>query len=167
VRCIAKGKDAKKYEFGNKSSIAKTVKSGIIVGAKEFTGNPYDADTLDPQLRQIEKLTGRLPKIAILDRGYRVKKNVLGTEIKTPGKLTADASNYQKQKTRKYFRARASGTRGNAINTLLAAAGFNMMKMLRRIKAKTICLGRSLIDAFENYINANISIWKNQWVFQA
>ena len=62
VRCIAKGKDAKKYEFGNKSSIAKTVKSGIIVGAKAFTDNPYDADTLDPQLRQIERLTGRFPR---------------------------------------------------------------------------------------------------------
>lgn len=48
---MAKGKDAKKHKFGNKPSIAKTVKSGIIVGAKSFTGNPYDADTLDTQLR--------------------------------------------------------------------------------------------------------------------
>lgn len=81
VQCIAKRKDAKKYEMGNKSSIAKTVKSGIIFVAKAFTVNSYDADTLDPQLRQIETLTGRLPKIAILDRWYRGKKNVLGTEI--------------------------------------------------------------------------------------
>jgi IS5 family transposase len=187
VQCISKGKDAKKYEFGNKSSIAKTLKSGIIVGAKAFTGNPYDADTLDPQLRQIERLTGRLPRIAILDRGYRGKKNVLGTEIKIPGKLPADASNYQKHKTRKYFRARAgiepvighikhdhgmlrnylSGTQGDAINTLLAAAGFNMMKMLRRIKAKTISIGRRLLEALENYINANLSVRTNHWVFQA
>ena len=60
-----------------------------------------------------------------------------------------------------------SGTRGDAINTLLAAAGFNMMKMLRRIKANTICFGRRLLDVLENNINANISVWKNQWVFQA
>jgi len=30
VRCIDKGKEAMKYEFGNKVSIAKTIKSGII-----------------------------------------------------------------------------------------------------------------------------------------
>ena len=41
VRCIAKGKEAKKYEFGNKVSIAKTMKSGIIVGALSFNDNPY------------------------------------------------------------------------------------------------------------------------------
>ena len=157
VRYIAKGKEANKYEFGNKSSIARNMKSGIIVGALPFSDNPYDAATLDPQLRQIERLTGRFPKIAILDRGYKGKKNVLGTEIKIPGKLPADATYYQKQKTRKYFRARAgiepvighikhdhgmlrnylSGSQGDAINTLLAATWFNMMKMLRKIKAKT------------------------------
>jgi hypothetical protein len=31
VQCIAKGKEAKPYEFGNKSSIAKT-KSGAVIG---------------------------------------------------------------------------------------------------------------------------------------
>ena len=36
VRCIAKGKEAKKYEFGNKASFVKTMKSGIIVGALSF-----------------------------------------------------------------------------------------------------------------------------------
>jgi len=63
------------------------------------------------------------------------------------------ATNYEKQKARKYFRARAgiepvighvkhdhrmirnylSGTQGDAINTLLAATGFNMMKMLTQL----------------------------------
>jgi len=53
VKCIAKGKEAKKYEFGNKSSIVKTKKSGIIVGALAFIENVYDGDTLDPQLTHI------------------------------------------------------------------------------------------------------------------
>ena len=107
VRCIAKGKEAKKYEFGNKASIVKTMKSGIIIGALSFSDNPYDTDTLDPQLRQVERLTSRLPETAIADRGYRGKKKILGTEIRIPGKLPAYATNYQKQKARKYFRARA------------------------------------------------------------
>jgi transposase, IS5 family len=42
VKFIAKGKEAKKYEFGNKSSIVKTKKSGIVVGAMAFIENPYD-----------------------------------------------------------------------------------------------------------------------------
>jgi IS5 family transposase len=50
VKCIAKGKEAKKYEFGNKSSIVKTKNSGIIIGAMAFTENIYDGDTLSPQL---------------------------------------------------------------------------------------------------------------------
>lgn len=58
VRCIAKGKEAKPYEFGNKSGIAKT-KTGVIVGALAFEGNPFDGHTLPEQLEQIEKLTGK------------------------------------------------------------------------------------------------------------
>jgi len=59
-----------------------------------------------------------------------------------------------------------SGTQGDAINTLLAAAGFNMMKMLRRIKAKIIRFCFRLLYALENYINPNITNWEPQWVFQ-
>jgi IS5 family transposase len=71
VNCIAKGKVAKKYEFGNKSSVAKTKTSGIIVGAMAFTENIYDGDTLSPQLKQVERLTEKMPKFGIVDRGYR------------------------------------------------------------------------------------------------
>ena len=44
VRYITKGKEANKYEFGNKVSLVKTMKSGIIVGALSFKENLYDAD---------------------------------------------------------------------------------------------------------------------------
>ena len=162
------------------------MKSGIIVGALSFSDNPYDANTLDPQLKQVERITGKLPKTAITDRGYRGKKKVLGVEIRIPGKLPAKATNYEKQKARKYFRARAgiepvighvkhdhrmirnylSGTRGDAINTLLAAAGFNMMKMLRRIKAETIDLCQNLFGSLVHYMNIKIWSRENQWVFQ-
>jgi len=107
VKCIAKGKEAKKYEFGNKSSIVKTRKSGIIVGAMAFTDNIYDGDTLLPQLEQTQRLTGRKPKVEIADRGYKGRKNVNGVQIIIPTKLPALANNYQKQKMRKRFRARA------------------------------------------------------------
>jgi len=158
TKCIAKGKEAKQYEFGNKTSIAKTCKSGIIVGALAFKENIYDGDTLEPQLEQVERLTNHQPESGIVDRGYRGRKTVLNTKIIYPKKLPASTNNYQKQKTRKQFRARAgiepvighikhdhrmirnylSGELGDTINTLLAAAGFNMKKMLRRLKAQIL-----------------------------
>lgn len=154
VKCIAKGKESKKYEFGNKSSIVKTKVSGIIVGALGFKDNPYDGHTLDPQLEQVERLTGKLPKVGVVDRGYRGRKQVKGVNILSPKKLPAKATAYLKQKLRKLFRARAgiepvighvkhdhrmernylSGNIGDNMNTILAATGFNMMKMLKRLK---------------------------------
>jgi len=187
VKCIAKGKEAKKYEFGNKVSIAKTMKSRIIVGALYFKENLYDADTLAPQLKQIERLTGRLPQMSIVDRGYRGRKTVLGVEVRIPGKAKKRASNYEKQKARKFFKARAgiepvighvkndhrmirnylSGIQGDMANTLLAAAGFNMRKMLRRIKAEILYLCQYLEGAIYQYLNIKILEQKNLWVFQA
>jgi len=158
TKCIAKGKESKQYEFGNKTSIVKTRKSGIIVGALAFKENIYDGDTLEPQLEQVERLTNYQPESGIVDRGYRGRKTVLNTKIICPKKLPASTNSYQKQKTRKQFRARAgiepvighikhdhrmirnylSGELGDTLNTLLAAAGFNMKKMLRRLKAEAI-----------------------------
>jgi IS5 family transposase len=174
VRCIAKGKEAKKYEFGNKSSFVKTRKSGIIIGAMAFTDNLYDGDTLDDQLQQVERLIGTLPKAVIVDRGYRGRKKVRSVDIVMPKKLPASANSYQKQKIRKQFRARAgieptighikddhrmnrnflSGIIGDKINTILAAAGYNLKKMLSRLKdeaAKIIQLVVQLImTVFQN-----------------
>jgi IS5 family transposase len=158
TKCIAKGKEAKQYEFGNKTSIVKTRKSGIIVGALAFKENIYDGDTLEPQLEQVERLTNHQPESGIVDRGYRGKSTIRDTKIISPKKLPVSTNNYQKQKARKQFRARAgiepvighikhdhrmirnylSGELGDTLNTLLAAAGFNMKKMLLRLKADAI-----------------------------
>ncbi len=172
VKCIAKGKEAKKYEFGNKTSIVKTRKSGIIVGALAFEENIYDGDTLIPQLEQVESLTGHKPPNGIVDRGYRGRKKVNGTQIIIPKKLPAWTTRYQKQKFRKYFRSRAGiepiighlkqdhrmnrnyllDELGDKTNTLLAAAGFNLRKMLQRLKAEAISI---LIIIWYQYSNQN------------
>lgn len=150
VKCIAKGKEHKPYEFGNKSSIVKT-KNGIIVGAMAFKDNLYDGDTLPEQLDQTERLANKRPEIGIADRGYRGRKQIGSTQIiiPTPGK-----GQYQKTKQRKRFRARAGiepiighlkhdhrmirnflrGTLGDAINTIIAAAAFNIKKFLNGIR---------------------------------
>jgi len=156
VRCIAKGKEAKKYEFGNKTGIVLTKNSGVIVGAIAFEDNPYDGNTLQQHLEQVEMLTGNKPKVGIVDRGYRGRKKINGTEIISPKPLGKTATAYQKRKARIRFRARAGiepvighikhdhrmlrnylkGTAGDKINTMLAAAAFNFKKKLNRIKVE-------------------------------
>lgn len=51
VYCISKGKEHKKYEFGNKVSILYTQNTGVIVGALSFK-NEYDGHTLTEALEQ-------------------------------------------------------------------------------------------------------------------
>lgn len=175
TKCIAKGKESKQYEYGNKTSIVKTRKSGIIIGAMAFKENIYDGNTLEPQMEQVERLTSYQPESGIVDRGYRGKKTVNSTKIISPKKLPNSTNNYQKQKTRKQFRARAgiepvighikhdhrmirnylSGELGDTMNTLLAAAGFNMKKMLNRLKAEAI---NFIYHTFMKKIFANIQL---------
>ena len=107
VSCIAKGKEAKKFEFGNKSGIVLTKTSKIVVGAIAFEGNPYDGHTLEEHLNQTEYLTLSRPKIGIVDRGYKGKKKINGTQIFSPSAPKKEATLYEKQKARKRFRARA------------------------------------------------------------
>ena len=145
VQCISKGKEHKKYEFGNKSAIAKTG-SGLIVSALAFRGNPYDGHTLSAHWEQIRRLTGFTLKEILTDRSYRGKKSVGSTEISIPVSGSPKQSYYEKRKARKKFCKRAGiepvighlksdhrmmrnylkGTLGDAINTLMAAAAYNM-----------------------------------------
>lgn len=152
VQCIAKGKEHKQYEFGNKSGIAKT-KTGVIVGAMAFKGNPYDGDTLSEQLKQVERLSGMKVQRALVDRGYRGRKWIDDTKVEIPGNGKRSDSYYQKQKARIKFRKRAGiepvighlkqdhrmqrnylkGVVGDAINTMLAATGYNLKHWLNKV----------------------------------
>ena len=150
VLCISKGKEHKQYEFGNKSSFAYTRKTGIIVGAMAIEGNIYDGRTLKPQLDQVEELTGGKVRKAIVDRGYKVKGGLSRVDIVMP-KVLKRESYYLKKKREERCRSRAgieglishlkhdhrmlrnylSGSAGDQINTLLAAAAYNMKKWMR------------------------------------
>ncbi len=159
VLCIAKGKEHKPYEFGNKSSFAYTRKSGIIVGAMVVEGNVYDGHTLKPQLEQVKELTGGKIKKAIVDRGYRIKGNIGSIDIVMP-KMLKKESYYLKKKREERCRSRAGieglishlkhdnrmlrnylkGTAGDKTNTLLAAAAYNMMKWMRLKRQEILSL---------------------------
>ena len=149
VQCISKGKEHKKYEFGNKVSIIRSA-TGIILGAQSFR-NEYDGHTIEASLAQVERLTQRKIKILAGDRGYRGKKEVNGTQILIPDVPKPSDSRYQKRKKHKLFCKRAGieptighlksdhrlgrnfykGLAGDAVNILLAAAAYNFKRAMR------------------------------------
>lgn len=153
VYCMSKGKAHKPYEFGCKVSLALTAKTGIVVGITSFEKNISDVHTLEQTLNQVKYITGKLPEEAICDRGYRGRKKVEDTTITIPKVLPAHSSRYAKEKVRIKFRRRAAiepiishlkhdhrmernflkGIYGDFVNCVLAAAGFNLKKMLRKI----------------------------------
>ena len=142
VECISKGKEHKKYEFGNKSAIAKTG-SGLIVSALAFQGNPYDGHTGSPgqsyyQKRKFRKKfckrAGIEPVIGHLKSDHRMMRNYL------------------------------KGTLGDAINTLMAAAAYNMRHwMNNNALTSFVSWLLTLVRRLENVLfeNENQYAWKD------
>lgn len=153
--CIAKGKAHKQYEFGNKIGLITTSKHLIITAIKSFTGNPHDSKTIEPLLEQMQQNIHYNPKELIYDRGGKGQKQIRQTKIATPDyrPLKRDTE-YQKRVKRKKFRRRAAiepvighlktdfrmgqnylhGNNSSQINAFLAATGWNLKKMMKKLK---------------------------------
>ena len=151
IYCVAKGKEHKKYEFGTKASVAMTKTHGVIVAAVAHEKNLYDAHTLPEVLDQAEAITDIRATRAIVDRGYRGRKFVDGTEILVPGRAPRGQSRAKSAAMRKRFRRRAAieplishlkhdfrllrcflkGFQGDQLNLMLAAAAWNFRKWMR------------------------------------
>ncbi len=153
VECIAKGKAHKRYEFGVKTSLAVTAKGGFVVGAMACPGNPYDGHTLNRQVVQVRKLTGRTPKRVHVDRGYkghgipesRCRVVIAGSKRGIDPKLRREMRRrnaiepeigHQKADG-KLGRCHLKGMRGDAIHAILCGAGANLRKILARLR---LCL---------------------------
>jgi len=152
--CIAKGKAHKQYEFGNKVGIMVNPKSLIILGVQSFKGNPHDSKTIAPLLDQMQTNLDYQPAEVVYDRGGKGAKQIGNTIISTPSKPYKRDSEYEKRKKRKKFRRRAAiepvighlktdfrmgqnylwGKKSPQINALLAATGWNMKKMMKKLK---------------------------------
>jgi IS5 family transposase len=188
VQCISKGKEHKKYEFGNKASIILTQSTGVIVGALSFR-NPYDGHTLKPALEQAEKLLGKNSiKTATVDRGYRGTSKINDVEIQTPKPFNnKNQTKYKQGKLKKHFRKRAAiepiighlksdhrlsrnfykGEVGDAINVMLSAAAFNFKRMMRKWKSSFLqFFYRFFISPFFSFCNPNFFYQKEKWVFK-
>ena len=152
VECIGKGKARKPYEFGVKVSLAVTHKSGLMVGARSFPGNPYDGHILAAQLEQTTNLLqdlGRSPTQAIVDLGFRgVDADNPGVEIIHRGRyksLTAQQKRWLKRRQaiepmightkadNRMGRCWLQGAVGDALHALSCAAGYNIRWLLRAI----------------------------------
>ena len=152
VECIGKGKARKPYEFGVKVSVAVTHRQGLMVGARSFTGNPYDGHTLAEQLEQVTILTedtGRSPKQVVVDLGFRgVDAHNPGVEIIHRGKFKSLTSAHRRWLKRRQAvepaighlkhdngmdRCWLKGSMGDALHAVLCAAGYNIRWLLRAI----------------------------------
>ena len=145
TECISKGKEHKKYEFGNKVSIVIGKSTGIVFGAISLEKNEYDGHTLPKALQQFKEINGYEPKRALVDKGYKGIDKVGETEVIRPDSGRAK-SRYMRTKMRKDHRKRAGveakishlkndfrmdrnyykGIVGDKINVFLAAASMNL-----------------------------------------
>ncbi|MGR3317629.1 MAG: IS5 family transposase [Candidatus Anammoxibacter sp.] len=154
--CIAKGKAHKQYEFGNKVGLITTGKELIITAIKSFEANPHDSKTIEPLLAQMKSNLDYTPQELIYDRGGKGQKQIGNTIISTPSKPLKKDNDYQKRKKRQKFRRRAAiepvighlktdfrmgqnylwGEKSPQINAFLAATGWNLRKMMKKLKAE-------------------------------
>lgn len=149
VDCISKGKAHKRYEFGNKVSVATTSRGCWFVAAKAFHGNPYDGHTLEATFEQLEKIT-KPPEHAFVDRGYRgftyegpirvhVDKQRRGRTPKSLWKwmkrrAAVEPSIGHLKQEHRMDRNRLKDVAGDQINAVLSAAGMNFRKLMRVIE---------------------------------
>jgi IS5 family transposase len=148
VMCIAKGKVGKKYEFGQKVSVAVTSKGGWLLGAMCVPGNAYDGHKLQQQMQQMDRLYSKKPteqtvhvdigypghdyagdRTAIADkrrRGETSKRIWRGTKRRDAVELTIEHLKIDPRLEGNALR----GTLGDSINALLSAAAMNFGKLL-------------------------------------
>ena len=172
-----KSKEHKKYEFGSKASFAKT-DSGVIVAALGFR-DEYDGHTLKPTLEQIGRLTGKTPRRAKVDRGYRGNPKIGETEILIPSTPNKSMSYYQRKKLSESHKKRAGiepvighlktdhwlnrnfykGIVGDNINIMLAAAAFNLKRMMNKWKIYFCQVLERLFLSFSQNFTTNSSLF--------
>lgn len=150
TECIAKGKAHKPYEFGVKTSLAVTLKSGFVVGAMACPGNPFDGHTLPEQLDQVGRLTGKMPSRSHVDKGYKghgvapedcevlisgTRKGISKSLRRQMKRRSAVEPGIGHQKSDgKLSRNWLKGSFGDALNPILCGAGHNLRKILARLR---------------------------------
>ena len=150
VECISKGKARNRYEFGVKVSLAVTHQQGLIVGAKRFTGNPFDGHTLAAQIGQTNTLVANSRKAikeAYVDLGYRgVDADNPGVRVMHRGRIKSMTKLERKRLKRRQavepvighvkhdhrmIRCHLIGSLGDALHAIACTAGYNIRWLMR------------------------------------
>ena len=160
VECIGKGKARAPYEFGVKVSIATTLKRSkggqFALHAMALPGNPYDGHTLATIIPEMERALGAGIERILADAGYR------GHNAPTSHKFRVFTTGQKRRMTpaiKREMRRRAAvepvighiknehrmdrnylaHSQGDAINAILAAAGYNFSLLLKWLRV-LLCL---------------------------
>lgn len=146
VQCIAKGKAHQRYEFGCKVGFSVTAKGNWIVGAKAFSGNPYDGHTLKTSLEQTERLTNIKIQQATCDQGYRghgVEDVNVSIVPRRKNKASKSIRHWWRRRNaiepiighsksdHRLNRNQLAGELGDQLNAIFSACGFNIKKLMR------------------------------------
>lgn len=157
VLCLSKGKARQRYEFGQKVALATTNRSNWIVAAELMPHNPYDGHTLAATLQAVESLTDIPITDVYVDKGYRGHGCRGAARVHIAGTASKHLPRSERRRRRRRSaiepkighlksdhrvrRCYLSRPEGDAINIVLAAAGANLRKLLRRFCfALTDCL---------------------------
>jgi transposase, IS5 family len=165
VECIGKGKAHRPYEFGVKVSLATTLRRSkggqFITHVRALPGAPYDGHTLASVIPQIEAQTGARLERVVVDRGYRghnappdhrfkvylsgQKRNVTKAIKRDLRRRSAvePVIGHAKDEHRlgRNYLAHAAG---DAINAVLAAAGYNFRRLIRWLALLCLALLNAL-----------------------
>jgi len=167
VECIGKGKAHAPYEFGVKASIATTLnrsKGGqFALHAKALPGNPYDGHTLASVIPDMERTIGNQIDRILADAGYRGHNAPDSHRFRvfTAGQKRRVTPAIKRQMRRRsavepvigHIKAEhrmgrnyLAGEQGDAINVILAAAGYNFSLLLKWFRQILWLLASALIS---------------------
>jgi len=155
VECIGKGKAHRPYEFGVKVSVATTLRHAkggqFVTHVKALPGNPYDGHTLATVIPDMEALVGNTLQRLFVDKGYRghnappdykFRVFIAGQRRRVTPKIKREMrrrsavepvighmkAEHRMGRNNLWYR------QGDAINAVLAAAGYNFSLLLRWLR---------------------------------
>ncbi len=155
VECIGKGKAHAPYEFGVKVSVATTLKRSkggqFALHAKALPGNPYDGHTLATIIPEMERTIGVEIGRILADAGYRGHNAPLSHKFRV---FTTGQKRRMTPAIKREMRRRAAvepvighiknehrmdrnylaHAQGDAVNAILAAAGYNFSLLLKWLR---------------------------------
>ena len=170
VECICKGKAHKRYEFGNKVSVAATSREGFVIGVMGLHGAPYDGHTLGGAIAQAERIIGReIAGDIFVDKGYR------GHNYQGVATVYRSGTRRLTETKRRWLRRRSAiepkigdmkrnsrmdrnylkGKAGDKINCILCGCEVNLRKIASVIRSRSFGLWIRLLRTFTKALKSH------------